>query len=353
MRPFKQDFILNLFKLIFSPLLIILSFIYGAITEIRNFLYQIKFLSSRRLPGKVISVGNIQVGGTGKTPVVMEIATQILAQEKTCAILTRGYKSGLKDQESIVLLNGKITHKSFSEDKNIFADEAILQSHKLKTVPVLVGANRYIGAQEYLKSHESPDYWILDDGFQHRKIARDLDILLLDAKEPFSNGWLLPFGRLRELRKNIKRADMILWTRCDQQYPTQQNRKMVQSVCSTQAYEVSFETRYPRPINSNFPSLDAKTDRVLLVCGIAGPADFVRQVQEFGIAISQSLIFKDHQAIKTKDIVSNIGNCTALVTTEKDYYRDPKLFRDLSIPVYVCPLELKNIPVFFYEYKRE
>ena len=165
----------------------LLAVLFAFLSHMRNLLYDRAFLKARRLPAKVISVGNIMVGGTGKSPMVIALARYYQSRGERVAILTRGYRSRLKSRDYIVLKNGAFQMGStYIEESG--ADEALMQSFLLVDVPVIVGARRFAAAVEFLRNtpnSQHPTIYILDDGFQHRKIARDLDIaiaLILEAK---------------------------------------------------------------------------------------------------------------------------------------------------------------------------
>src|SRR5215472_14989763 len=173
-----------------------LSLLYGVVAGARVWMYQRGWLRQRRLKGTVISVGNLTVGGTGKTPIVIWLAEKFLAEGKRVAILSRGYRG----------LNGT-------------SDEVDLMKSRLQGRVVFgVGKNRFdVGHR--LEAQQPIDIFLLDDGFQHLQLARDLDILLVDASRPLRNESLLPSGRLREPLSGIHRADIVVFTRAQDELP--------------------------------------------------------------------------------------------------------------------------------------
>ncbi len=186
-------------RLILSPL----SLAYGAGVRLRLFLYGAGILKTKRLPCAVISVGNITAGGTGKTPVTMHIAELLKKRGRRVAILSRGYKR--RSKGVCVVSDGK----DILLDPLQAGDEPYLMALRLPGVPVIVGEDR-VKAGEYLIKRFSPECIVLDDGFQHVRLSRDLNILLVDSKTGLGNDQLLPGGILREPSGGIGRADLIL-----------------------------------------------------------------------------------------------------------------------------------------------
>ena len=176
--------------------------------RLRALFYEIGIFRVKRLPLPVISVGNITMGGTGKTPTVILIARELMARGKRVAVLTRGYGGSLEGETRIVS-DGEKLFLSPAEA----GDEPCLLASSLPGLMVVMGSDRYRAGCLALKEL-SPDCFILDDGFQHQRLGRDLDILLLDGTAPFNNGWTLPAGFLREPISAVSRADLVILTRC-------------------------------------------------------------------------------------------------------------------------------------------
>ena len=170
-----------------------LSYVYAAILIIRNWFYDCRFLKSKQLPCTVISVGNIVSGGTGKTPVVIWIAKALQEAGRRPVILLRGYHREEKTPPTHVVSDGREILASVETS----GDEAVMMARELPSVPVLIGKDRYETGCHALQRLKC-DVLILDDGFQHRKLARDLDIVTVDATQPFGTKKLLPAGTLRE-----------------------------------------------------------------------------------------------------------------------------------------------------------
>ncbi|MGA7827882.1 MAG: tetraacyldisaccharide 4'-kinase, partial [Geobacteraceae bacterium] len=196
-------------------LLIPFALVYGVIVRMRAFLYVRGILSSFRLDVPVISVGNLSVGGTGKTPMSILVARLLIARGKRVVVLSRGY-GGAGGAAVRLVSDGFRILLPASEA----GDEPVLLAHSVPGLIVLTGSDRYRAGLEALKRF-NPDIVLLDDGYQHLRLQRDLNILLLNAAKPFGNGWTLPAGLLREPCSALRRADLIVYTRADRitEYP--------------------------------------------------------------------------------------------------------------------------------------
>lgn len=316
-----------------QPLLLPLSILYGGAVRRRAALFQSGTWTRLRLPGKVISVGNIEAGGTGKTPVVIAIAEHLQSLGHTPAILTRGYRSGLKEADWLVLKDESIVLSS-KLDPQFHADEARFQAARLKTVPVIVGALRHAAAKNYLDHFPAPSHWLIDDGFQHLKIERHLDLVLLDAKNPFGNGKLLPAGTLREPIEHLERADALLFTRADDKYPTQVVREELKKF---EKPLVSIPFQQVEPVQISGASYELKNaKKILLAAAIARP----ERLRDALKSVERKEMFKgDHQRFDIREIESAAQSCDAILTTEKDFWRDPDVFRAQKKPVFVLGLK--------------
>ena len=342
----------NVIWIVFSIVLYPLSLLYWLITYLRNVLYDKQILKSYTLPGKVISIGNIDVGGTGKTPVCIKVAKFLEDKNYKVVILTRGYKSGLSDDESIYIKDGVIEKLSLKDShslENIYPDEARLQSYKLKNSYIVVGASRIKAASLFLeKTGVTPDYWILDDGFQHRKIKRDKNILLLNARCPISCG-MLPCGRKREGNYSIKRADFILFTRAKSLELNDKQQKVLNKY-SKKGEAIVFSLGSPYFIDDKDISIDdslLKEYNVIVMCGISQPKRFIDMllVKYSSINIVDTVVVRDHARFKKDMMFSFNKNKDSLkkdiiLTTEKDYFRDPEFFKSTGIKTALLPLKL-------------
>lgn len=327
MKPFVQTLL--------KPLLTPLSFLYSGAVKRRTHLFLNGTWPRVKLPGKVISIGNIEVGGTGKTPMAIAIAEFLLSQGFRPAILTRGYRSGLKETEWLVLKDETILLSS-QLNPVFHADEARFQASRLKTVPVIVGAQRYKAAQHYLEHFPTPTHWLLDDGFQHLRIERQLDLILLDAKHPFGNGKLLPAGTLREPIEHLERADAFLFTRADNTYPSPAVCERIKKF-NKPVLMVPFQQETPKLLSGTHIEF-SNCKKVLLAAAIARPERLKTFLQKLEV---KELFKGDHQRFVTHEIASAAKDCDAIITTEKDFWRDPEVFRTQKKPVFV--LELKPV----------
>jgi len=201
----KYGILPSIIKLILK----ILSYLYGIATIIRNFMYDKNIIKQGGVNAKIISIGNITTGGTGKTPAVEAFATELKNLGNDIVIISRGYKGD--NQEPLVVSNGK----KILVGAKFAGDEAFMLANKLPEIPIVICKDR-LKAAEYVQAEFAPDIILLDDGFQHRKIMRDYDIVLIDATNPFGYNHLIPRGLLREPKKSLKRADGFIITRVDQ-----------------------------------------------------------------------------------------------------------------------------------------
>ncbi|MCL4475291.1 MAG: tetraacyldisaccharide 4'-kinase [Nitrospirae bacterium] len=295
--------------------------------------------NQERLPHKVISVGNLTVGGTGKTPAVIAIAEEAKKRGYLPCILTRGYRGKVKGPCLISKGEGPL----LSVDEA--GDEASLMAEKLRGVPVVKGKNRYEAGMFAIRHLEpfatgepagegkSHFLFILDDGFQHWRLYRDMDILLIDSTNPFGNNKLLPMGRLREPLKEMKRADIIVLTKVQKEaeglYPvhaalTTEIRRYnpAAPIYSSEHRAMSLRTLSGRDLPLDVLSGKA----VLAFCGIGSPSSFRETLLKMKTDVRGFMAFMDHHAYDSRDlqrIMGNAGECNAdwIVTTEKDIMR--------------------------------
>jgi tetraacyldisaccharide 4'-kinase len=314
-----------------------LSAIYGTLAQIKNAAFNRKILLQRQLPCVVISIGNITVGGTGKTPMTIYVANLITSLGYRVAILSRGYK-GHAEKTGGIVTDGKTLLMSPVEA----GDEPYMMAGVLKGVPILVGRNRYEAGNRAL-SVLSPNVILLDDGFQHLKLARDIDLVLVDHSRPFGNGHLLPRGPLREPVSALKRADIILETRCDgSKKPGVELAKTMQRLSlKTPVFQSGHELHIAQVIpglrtsladsgslgQSHYLSI-LKGKRVVAFSGLANNRNFHRTLIEIGCDLAGVKEFPDHYWYRESDLgivqQSAIERQAELIlTTEKDVVRIP------------------------------
>jgi len=295
---------------------------YGAAIRLRGMAYRRRLLRTHRLDCRVICVGNLTVGGTGKTPAVITLARAFAGAGRRVAILLRGY--GGAAPGPLVVSDGHQIRRSWRD----VGDEAVLLAQSVAAVPVIVGGDRVAAGEVALREFR-PETLLLDDGFQHRRLHRDLDLVLLDATDPFGGGRLLPRGRLREPMAGLGRADAILITRADQ---AGRSDELIRSIgrlapgrpiaLSRHRAEILRElgTGLARPLET----LHGR--RVLGVTGIAKAEGFFRTLEETGARLAGRLAFPDHHPFSEADQFRILGAAEAaqaewIVTTEKDAVR--------------------------------
>lgn len=333
-KPDQNEFKTNLVT-------IFLSYIYRMIVYIRNILYDSSLLKQRRLSGSVISIGNISSGGTGKSPLVIEIAEELLKRKYHPAILTRGYKSSIKKNNAVLYMNGVLIAKK--QDTKIYkhADEARMQSVKLKNVPVIVSPKRYEATRWFLKLTGviRPTHWILDDGFQHRQIYRDFNIVLCDAKSSTLNSFSLPAGPMRERLSSLTRADMIILTRSS-------NKTNIEAISKKFKLKSRLLPIIPVFFITQIKELHTKEkicnkqQPSLLVTSIANPQRLSDEIKSQGITIGEEIFAEDHSSINRELLCTKLKECLSVITTEKDFWRDPEVFVQLNKPIFIAELSL-------------
>jgi tetraacyldisaccharide 4'-kinase len=288
-----------------------LASIYGAVVEARNGLYERGVLSAKRLQGSVVSVGNLSVGGSGKTPFVILLGELLKTRGVKFDVLSRGY--GRKTRGVLLVDPGG----SSSE----FGDEPLLIARRLE-VPVMLGEDRY-QAGVFAEQKFGPQLHLLDDGFQHRALARDFDIVLVTADD--ARDRLLPAGRLREPCTALKRADAVVLTSG--------------AAPDTFPLDGKLVWRVRRGIlPENVPA------RPVAFCGIARPQNFILQLRKAGIEPAAEAVYRDHHAYTENDIRELLAlkaksEADGFVTTEKDAINLGGYFSALQ-PVAVVPVKM-------------
>lgn len=315
-------------------LLAALESAYGAVVRARNAGYAAGLLPVRRLPCRVISVGNLTVGGTGKTPAVLCLARALTGAGVRVAILLRGYGRRTEGRVRVVS-DGRGGCLGWREA----GDEALLLARSLPAVPVVVGADRYAAGRVALEEFRS-DLLLLDDGFQHRRLHRDVDLLLLDATDPFGGERLLPRGRLREPLEGLARAHALLVTRADEDPGASGLRERLAPLAAGRP--VGFAVHRPvglveRPGGETRPLDSSRGLRVLAVSGIAKPESFARTLAALPATVVGRLEFPDHHPYGAADRAAirraaHDAGAEAVLTTEKDLVRmETGLAPDLPI----------------------
>lgn len=303
--------------------LAVLSFFYGVGVQVRLWRYYAGFLKSKRLPGFVVSLGNLTAGGTGKTPAVAMLAKWAVQEGWKVAILTRGY-GGRHDHGVLVVSDGK----KVVENSLLSGDEPFLLAKKLDGVPVIVANDRY-KAGMYAHRKFGSDFFLLDDGYQHIGLVRDLNFALIDALNPFGNGHLLPWGPLREPVSQIRRADACILTRSRESGNASQVPAVLEnefpSIPCFRADHFPESVIIPHSGESYSPEF-LKKKRVVAFAGIGSPESFRETLVQLGAEVVRFLPFKDHYRFSASDMDEILRmreslNAATIITTEKDWMR--------------------------------
>ena len=326
------------------------SLVYGALSHIRNVLYRKGRLRSFVLACKVISIGNLAVGGIGKTPMTVYLAGQIQKMGLKPVVLSRGYK-GAGEKRGLVVSDGlRVLCNSV-----IAGDEPYLMANLLSGVPVVIGRDRVAAGQVAVKRFK-PDVVLLDDGYQHQRLHRDLDLLLLDANAPFGNGYLLPRGSLRESCAAMARADAVIFTRCHEDH--YRDRRALEAkvppvpvmLCSHRSIRRRCVPAGKRLGSSGLTlsgtdnEVDLTQGRLFAFSGLASNAGFQADIRRLGATVSGGSGFGDHHRYTDADIAriasaaQRVGS-TGLITTDKDFVRLPEDAR-LPMPLFVLGVEI-------------
>jgi len=299
-----------------------LSWIYAVVIRLRLLLHALGLLPKKRVDCRVVSIGNITVGGTGKTPMTIYLAEQWRKRGAAVGIVSRGYARKKKDPVIVVCDGRKVleTAESVGDEPVLMADRLLGPSGG---IPIVVAADRYRGAQVLLQDFKV-DLILLDDGFQHIRLHRDQNLLLIDAENPFGNVHLLPRGLLREPISEIRRADGIVITRSDSAKNEPDLSRRLE-VFGRPILKSRFATTEVLDLltGAQRPLTDLKNRSILAFCGIGNPASFFKQLVDLGADLGETKIFRDHHDYEVSDVLSvsrraeEIG-ADWVVTTEKD-----------------------------------
>jgi len=304
-----------------------LSVLYGDLARLRVWLYEKGYLRPKRLNRPVISVGNLTVGGTGKTPMVLWLAEKFLAEGKRVAILSRGYKGASGTSDEIELMKFRLQQRA------LFG----------------VGPDRYAQGKQL---EASVDLFLLDDGFQHLQLARDVNILLLDASQPLGRQLLLPAGPLREPVSAMQRADILVLTR------SQTSPQAASAIAKLQSYPVfSAATRLLgfRRLGSGNQALrieEIGAGPFYAFCGIGNPPAFLQDLKNWNLPVSVSSEFPDHHRYDQRDAdelqaAARAAGAKAFLTTEKDAQNlTGATFNEFPVFAVIIDLEISQPDAF-------
>ena len=315
-----------------------LSLLYGAITRTRLSLYRRGTFHTTTLDLPVISVGNITVGGTGKTPLVEWVARTLYAEGESVCILTRGY--GRKDPHlEVIVSDGYGVLATPAES----GDEPYLLATKLAgQVAVISSANRVEAAKTATNSF-GPSCFVLDDGFQHLRLARDLNIVTIDATNPWGGGHLLPFGRLRETPESLGRADCVVITRCDQVDNIDDLREEISQLTGGRPiFPSRMRTSRVSGLKNSAETLKPGISAGAF-CAVGNPSSFFEQLRLARFEVPFAKSFPDHHIYSQDEIDALVraakdAGVSALITTAKDAVKLRTM--SFSMPCYVLEIEM-------------
>lgn len=346
----------------FESLLFVLSLIYGGAVKTREAFYNRGVLRSKKLPCIVISIGNITVGGTGKTPMTIHVAELVKRLGYKVVVISRGYK-GLAEKTGGIVSNGNIIF--MKPDKS--GDEPFMIANRLKSIPVVIGKNRFNAGMMALNSF-NPDVIVLDDAYQHLQLKRDIDLVLLDNIFPFGNQRLLPRGSLREPLSALMRGDAFILTRSDVTNEPESTYNSVKLKSYARAkpifkavhvpyiYEVvkggamSSQGIYGNSCTKSFEFLRGRS--AFLFSGIARNIDFYNTVKGFNCKVKGYSEFTDHHRYTERDLnmilqLAKESDPDFIITTEKDYVR---ITNKIAWPI---DLVVVGIKISFENYDNE
>lgn len=293
-----------------------LAMAYSGGVTVRRKLYSSKLRPTRKLPCRVLSVGNLTMGGSGKTPAVISIAGTLAGNGVKTAVISRGYKGEYTSRAAIV-----------SDGESIFmgpreaGDEPCMIAETLPSVPVIVGRDRY-SAGMLAWEEFGVRAVVLDDGYQQLGLVKDLNILVVNSKSTRGELRLFPLGALREPLSQVSRADVILYTKCD---GAGEPPLLPATGVEKPVFYSRYRTKGLRKIGdrSLIPPGNATGKRILAFCGIADPASFLSSLKEMGLAIADFITYPDHYRYTPADLAeltnkSNTAGAEMIITTEKD-----------------------------------
>jgi tetraacyldisaccharide 4'-kinase len=320
------------------------SFFYHLIINFRNWLYNHKIFKEVKLPCPVISVGNITVGGTGKTPCVIMLAQMLQENGFNPAILSRGYGGERVNSVNIVSDGREILL-----DNKIAGDEPYLIAKELKNVPVITGAKRIVTGKTAINQF-GVNVLICDDAMQHRQIFRDINLVLLDSQSLQGNNHILPRGRLREPISELKRASAIVLTRANE---AGQTNDQIEKLVQTENIPIFRSIHKPKDIVKGDYSAQKSISiiagkRVCAFCGIANPDSFRKTLSDAQAQILSLDIFPDHHRYNKNElekIKARFIDCHAdfLISTQKDGTRLQE-FPEFLYIIYMLRIELEIVP---------
>ncbi|MDR4506235.1 MAG: tetraacyldisaccharide 4'-kinase [Candidatus Scalindua sp.] len=304
-------------------LLSLCACLYFTVLQTRSALYKYGVARRRCLPVKVVSIGNITTGGTGKTPLVEFVARYLSSKKKKIAILSRGYGG----RTASVSVTATSTAEVIERDKTGVNDEYLVLNENLNDIPILLGRDRILNGHKAIRNFGA-EFIILDDGFQHIRLKRDLDIVIIDTLNPFAGEYLIPRGMLREPLKCLERADLFILSHCNQIheedlktiYAKLRNFNSTIPICESTHHPVHVENLAD---NTKVKTLWLRKKRVYGLCAIGNPQSFAGTLKELDAEVIQFRTFLDHHAYtqaELDDIIAEAKSlrADAILVTQKD-----------------------------------
>jgi tetraacyldisaccharide 4'-kinase len=315
-------------NIFFEVLLFLLSLFYSLIIFFKNLLYDLKIFKGKKVKCKVISIGNIDCGGVGKSPFTIYLASKFISNKKI-AIVTRGYKSKYENKSLYISKNSNF-------DVFEIGDEPFLFKNHIKDISIFIGKNKLLSAKK--ASDLNYDMILIDDGFQYRKLKKDLEIVILDANKPFYKNKCLPRGLLRESPKGLKRADFIIINNANKEEEKLEN-EIKKYTNSPIIYTKVFPNRF-LDFSKKIVNINQKA-KVAVFCGIANPSNFFKTINEMNLDIVNQLELLDHEVISHKKLDEFIfqsleKKAQYIITTEKDFVK-------------LSPLAKTALPIVYLE----
>ena len=339
-------------------LLSLMSILYRNLVSFRIWLYKVRIKREHNLGCLVVSIGNLTVGGTGKTPIVEKFAKALTAGGRRVAILSRGYKSvkpSIKDKIKSKMQGNPISQEPprvVSDGKEVFldsetaGDEPYMLATNLDGVAIVVDKDRVKAGLHAIKEFDV-DTLLLDDGLQYLRLRHRLDIVLIDKYSPFGNEKLLPRGTLREPPENLKRASYIFITKCDGSSNEELIKRIRKYNRTAEIIECAHQPKYLENIETNerLPLENLRGKDIGTISGIAVPESFEDGIKNLGAKIELTRRYTDHHRYRKREVQKFIDQCLnrdldMIVTTEKDYVRFPEIQAIEDMPVYFLRVEI-------------
>ena len=297
------------------------------VTSIRNLLYNIGVIKSHQFNLPIISVGNLVLGGSGKTPII-EYLVRLISDNYNVAVLSRGYG---RKSTGFVLADS-------SSDAEIIGDEPMQYYRKFKNIIVSVDSSRVRGINKLIKLDSKPEIVLLDDAYQHRKVKPGISILLTEFNDLYSDDNIFPLGNLRESKINANRADIIIVTKCNKNINENDKIQVIEKLNISDNQKIYFSSiKYSKMVydkEGSKPLSEFRNIKFTLVTGIADSSHLINYLNDSDYNFNH-ILFKDHHNFSDPDIIK-IDRNNLIITTEKDYV---KLFTKITSSLYYLPIE--------------